>query len=130
MPQRSAEPYAGTAGVPVDSGEKSPAVRGVNWRRPIVSVIAGLVIGAGVTFAGVSIANRADGTGNPSDRMTMLEMSGDMRRMMADHAEMLNDMRDGMTPAMREAMEDDPMSRMMMSGEMVDMMKEHEAGHR
>lgn len=86
--------------------------------------IAGLVIGAVGTFAGIQAVGDDDPM--PYGRMSRMESSGQMHQMMSDHADMLTEMRGQMTPQMRDQMNDDPMARMMMSGQMLEMMQEHQ----
>ncbi len=97
-------------------------------RTTVLAGLVGLAIGAAGTFAAVSLADD-DTVGRQrgaSDTMSRIDMSGEMHRMTEQHADMLKEMRQDMTPRMRDRMDDDVMSEMMMSGEMLEMMEEHQ----
>ena len=83
-----------------------------------------------VVFVGILVSANGDDTHDPADRVgriTQMEQSGEMHRMLEQHRKMLEQMASDASPAMLELMNKDPMWQMMRSAEWAQMDEQHEA---
>lgn len=93
----------------------------------IVIVVVGAVLFAGAGFGvGYVVANDDDSNshGFNQDQMAMMMYDGSMMEMMQQHIDMMNQLRESMTPEMRQQMDNDPMWQLMESGEFMQMMND------
>jgi hypothetical protein len=93
----------------------------------ILLVGAGFGIGYAVGDDGHAAS---DDHGLRNDRMAVLMADGSMPTMMKDFTSMMTQLRESMTPAMRQQMDRDDMWRLMESGELQHMMDQHGASMR
>jgi len=99
-------------------------MKGTPWILGVAAVAAvgllGVAVGAGSTDAGTGTAPIHAG------RLTQLEQTGTMRQMLQQHQDMLTQMQATMNPQMLEMMRNDPMWRMLQSGDMIRLQEEHQ----
>ena len=92
-----------------------------------------LLVGAGF---GIGYAVGDDGHGASddhglvNDRMAVLMADGSMPTMMEDFTAMMTQLRESMTPEMRQQMDRDAMWQLMETGELQQMMEQHGASMR
>jgi hypothetical protein len=95
-------------------------------------LLLGAILLAGAGF-GVGYAVGDDGHGASedhglgNDRMAVMMADGSMPRMMEDFTAMMTQLRESMTPEMRQQMDRDEMWQLMESGELQKMMEQHGA---
>ena len=99
------------------------------------ALVLGGVLLVGVGF-GVGYAVGDDGHGASddhglgSDRMAVMMADGSMPTMMKDFTAMMTQLRESMTPEMRQQMDRDDMWQLMESGQLQQMMERHGASMR
>lgn len=90
-----------------------------------VIVLAGAGFGLGTAVGNDDGHGSNDDHGLRDDRMAVLMADGSMPTQMRGFTEMMNELRDQMTPEMRTLMDDDAMWQLMESGDLEEMMDEH-----
>jgi hypothetical protein len=99
------------------------------------ALVLGAILLAGAGF-GIGYAVGDDGHGASddhglsNDRMAVLMADGSMPAMMKDFIAMMTQLRESMTPEMRQQMDRDDMWQLMQSGELQQMMNQHGASMR
>jgi hypothetical protein len=99
---------------------------GTVMQRSLGTVLAGVIaigIAAGVGYA-VGDDSHSPTHGLDRSQLARMMMSGSMQGRVDDHMQMLEGMREQMTPQMRQQLDDDPLWQMMEDGELEDMMDE------
>lgn len=98
-------------------------MKGTPWIAGVTAALAAV----GLLGLAVGRSTADDYTAPPSTgRLTQLEHSGEMHTMLQQHQDMMSQMQAGLTPQMIEIMRNDPMWRMLASGEMTGLMEEHQ----
>lgn len=85
--------------------------------------IPSIVWATGGEWGGGNGASPAPAAG----RITQLETTGEMHTMLQQHQRMMEQMRVSTTPQMTKIMEQDPMWQMLHSGQMIELMEQHQA---
>lgn len=81
---------------------------------------------------GINPQATADATLHPAatespDRLMEMERNGELHTMLQQHQQMMLRMQASASPQMLEIMRNDPMWQMLESGEMIDLMEQHQA---
>lgn len=95
--------------------------------RGVLIGLGGALLGAALTLGTLAVSEDDSGTGAPVGQLTRMEESGEMHDLFERHREMLQQMQDDATPAMRELMNTDPMWQMMRSEDWARLDEEHQA---
>ena len=82
-----------------------------------------LVLAAGIGYA-LGSEGHEPTHGLERSSMARMMMSGSLQQDMSDHMQLLDDMRQQMTPEMRTTLDEDEMWQMMQSGDLEAMMDE------
>lgn len=87
---------------------------------------AGFLVGLIAAIGIVDTVSGDDDSTEPVGRITEMEQTGEMHRILELHRQMLQRMEVDASPAMLRLMEDDPMWQMMRSPEWAQMDQQHE----